>query len=363
MHIVHCLTHSTLGGGQEVPFLLVKNLIVTRPDINHTVMLPKNGVFVERFQSLGVNVIPFPFDSIHPLSIFKFISLIASTQPDIIHSHGRGAGFYCRVLSKKYIPYCRIHTHHGFHRPDDRMRCLLFTMLERYLSRNTDCVVAVSHSEKEEIQQTIPASTLMEIIPNIVDCDDIRRRADERVESSDDHFSVAMIGREDPVKNHSLAFNIADIVMHNDRTISFTFIGINVSNNGVTGLQLKYPGRCDATGLLDNPLPLLRKKSVLLITSKREGAPISILEAMALGKPVVGTNVRGINDLKSEEANGILLGDSASSIAELILLLARNKELYTSLSTAARQWSASQCNIQRWVGDYLNMYSKVLLSC
>jgi glycosyltransferase involved in cell wall biosynthesis len=310
-----------------------------------------------------VNVIPFPFDRIHPLSVFSFSSLIASIQPDIIHSHGRGAGLYCRVLSKKYIPCCRIHTHHGFHRPIDRFRRFVFTSLERFLSRNTDGVIAVSRSEKEEIQRTIPASTLVETIPNIVDCDDVRRRADTSSEHSREHFSVAMIGREDPVKNHPLAYTVADIVMQKDPSISFTFIGIDESNKGVTELRSKYPGRCDAAGLLENPLPLLQQKSVLLITSKREGAPVSILEAMALGKPVVGTNVRGINDLKTAETNGILLGDSAASIAGLILSLAHDKNLYASLSAAARQWSESQCNIPRWVGDYLTVYSKVLSSC
>lgn len=362
MHIAHCLTHSSLGGGQEIPFLLVKSIIAHRPDISQTVILPMNGVYVERFRSLGVNVIPFPFNRINPFTIFRLFSLISSLQPDIIHSHGRGAGFFCRVLSKKHIPFRRIHTHHGFHLPEGRIRRLAFILLERFLSRNTDCIIAVSHSEEEEILHAIPLIPCSTTIPNIIDCDEIRRRANDGKKTGNDHFSVAMIGRDDPVKNYPLAFSIADIVMNNNSTISFTFIGIDDSNNGVNGLQLKYPGRCHAPGLLENPLPVLRNHSILLMTSRREGAPISVLEAMSLGMPVVGTNVRGMSDLKTNDPNGILLGDSATSIAELILSLARSKDLYMSLSTAARKWSESHCNIPRWTGEYLNTYSKVLTS-
>jgi glycosyltransferase involved in cell wall biosynthesis len=368
MHIVHCLTHSTYGGGQEVPFLLIKNLLKFYPSISHTVILPPNGVFVKRFRDLNISVIEFPFNKLSVKSFFEIRSLLKSLKPDIVHTHGRGAGLYLQLISPKALPAKRFHTHHGFHVPVNQVLQFIFRVTERFLSQNVDRIISVSLSEAGIIAGILPASdSKIKIIPNIVDNEDIHRRAkltdatlvENTIPETKDLFTIIMIGRNDSVKNYPLAFRTAENVLTKEKDIAFIFVGINSDDADFALLKKQFPQQCYAIGFIENPLPLIAQSSLLLLTSKREGAPLTVLEAFVLGKPVIGTKVRGISDVVIHEENGLLVEEESTSIAGAIARIKADSRLYKKLSEGAVN-SGKKMSVDQWVGEYYSSYHSIV---
>lgn len=366
MHIVHCLTHSIDGGGQVIPYLLIKSLIKYFPNVRHTVVLPDNGIYVQRFQELNIPIISFPFNRISVISFFSALKLFKQLNTDIIHSHGRGAGIYARVLPKIFLNKKVIHTHHGFHVPENIFSKFVFAFLEKIQMLGTAMTVAVSESEKREIQELLSLTDKQIVhISNIIDRDEVIRRAEETTAeiskyfiNSNYPFRVVMIGRDDPIKNYSLAYATARSVLMKDTTSSFYFVGAETSI-ALKKLLFDYPDRVFQFPLLKNPLPFLKQASILLITSKREGGPLVVLESFALGKPVVGTNVRGINDYVKHGENGMLTNEDPSQMAATIISLINDNSLLLKLSRGAK--ASMETNILKtWSHTYYELYNSIM---
>lgn len=362
MNIVHCLTHSILGGGQAVPFLLIQNLLKYHPQIRHTVMLPSGGIFTDRFRELSVDVIEFPFNTIAADKFIAVRKILKGLKPDIIHTHGRGASLYVRSISKTELPAKRIHTHHGFHVPQSVIKKISFLLTERIFMRNTDRTIAVSDSERVEIERHLGKSASMVVLPNIVDPAEVNTssRTAEPELLKTHRFTIIMIGRDDPVKNYPLALETAAMVLQQTDTIQFCFVGLRSDHPGISVLAKKYPGQIIATGVTANPLPLLRRASLLMITSKREGAPLTILEAYALGKPVIGTNVRGIRDLIINGSTGVLAEENANALSKKIMEIRNNNSLYEKMSEYASKYAAEHCDVQKWSNRYAELYRSMV---
>lgn len=365
MHILHCLTHSTFGGGQAVPFLLMKNLLQHRPEFRHTVMAPPGGVYVERCRSIGIDVVEFPLNRFLPGHFTRIASIVRHLNPDVIHTHGRGAGIYIRSLPRSVIHAGRVHTHHGFHIPVSALRKISFRVLEKLLNRNTDLHIAVSVSEKEEILTAVSPKNPVTVIANIVDPVQVRQDALAEIAETVpfDRFTVAVIGRNDPVKNFPLAVTTAEWVLRHTDAIRFLFIGLQPDQPVISTLIRKYPENVHATGALHNPLPLLLKSSVLLITSKREGSPLSVLEALSLGKPVIGTDVRGIRDTVQHGKTGFLSDGSAEEMGKNIIEMLNNPRRYEQISGNALSFIEQQCDVRNWCEQYATAYNSLSTSC
>jgi glycosyltransferase involved in cell wall biosynthesis len=107
---------------------------------------------------------------------------------------------------------------------------------------------------------------------------------------------------------------------------------------------------------LENIAPLLSRVNALLITSKKEGSPLVVLEAFCLGKPVIGTNVPGIRDLIDPGKNGVLCDETPASLSAATEGLSRNPSLYKKLCEGALT-SAAAKDVTAWAGQYYSLYS------
>ncbi|MBI5471070.1 MAG: glycosyltransferase family 4 protein [Ignavibacteriae bacterium] len=364
MHVVECLSHSTLGGGQSVILTLVRHLRRLHPELECTIMLPAGGVFVERFKSLGVNILERPLDQISLSSMREMKRTISRLAPDVIHSHGKGAGLYARMFSTPRAGMRRLHSYHGFHPPRSPLASVLYRMSEEFFLHRTDTIISVSESEATEIRRTFPRSAAkVRVIPNTVDADDLRSRCagplpstlerflDERKKS----FIVAMVARNDAVKNYPLALQAAEIVLAASSNVSFVFVGIDSSLADYARLHQLHPHETLALDRLDDTTPLLHRCNALMLTSKKEGSPLVVQEAFSFGKPVVATDVEGIRDVVKHNGDGLLCTD-ADGIAAAIRTLASDLETYARLSRGASE-AASRMNATDWAERYYHIYA------
>jgi glycosyltransferase involved in cell wall biosynthesis len=205
---------------------------------------------------------------------------------------------------------------------------------------------------------------MFKAIPNVVDVKTVRGRALEENFAQakafletlpKDTLLIMMIGWDDPVKNYPLAVAAAEILLASGPSTAFAFVGPDPNRSDLQHLLKSYSGRILLIRDAENPLPLLRACGVLLMTSKKEGSPLAVLEAFALGKPVVGTNVGGINDLVKDDVNGILCNESPDAIAKAIARINSDEKLLSSLSAGAGR-SGDALDLTSWCDAYAETY-------
>jgi glycosyltransferase involved in cell wall biosynthesis len=103
---------------------------------------------------------------------------------------------------------------------------------------------------------------------------------------------------------------------------------------------------------------LLRAMDVFCLTSLREGLPIGLIEAMAAGLPVVGTNVEGIRDVITPEEDGVLVepGDVAA-LKNALARLAQDEQRRKALGRSGRRKAAEKYSLQRCVREYERLFA------
>jgi glycosyltransferase involved in cell wall biosynthesis len=362
--LLHCLTHSTLGGGQELVLTLSGALLRRAPEVQLGVVLPAGGPYVERFRALGAAVHEAPLDSLGPRGVGTFRSVLQAFRPDVVHSHGKGAGLFARTLA----PAPRIHSYHGFFPPAGLPRKRLYLSAEKLLLRRTEGVIAVSEAEAEELRKTFPRhAAKVTAIPNVVDRAKILAGAlappqEEIREFLGRHGKgviVTMVARDDPAKNYPLAAEACAIALAEDPTVAVMFVGAG-NTPEVELLRREFSTRFLAVPRLDTVGPAIRASSILLLTSVKEGGrPLVIQEAFVLGKPVVATDVPGIRETVRDGWNGILCRPEAQALSTAILRLVTSERERRLMGEQAAAGAAGE-SLGSWVDLYLAVYQKAL---
>ncbi|MDQ3986524.1 MAG: glycosyltransferase [Actinomycetota bacterium] len=177
----------------------------------------------------------------------------------------------------------------------------------------------------------------MEVIPNPLDANMIREMADEDVGLLS-HPLVVSVGRLAPQKNHSLLIEaFARVTQKVDAHLILVGDGPLRSSleKEVAGRALS--DRVSFVGEVDNPYPFLKAADVFALSSKVEGFPLSLLEALALGRPVVATRAsNGPIEILERGRSGVLVDpDDAPALADAITGLLADGERQRELSKAA----------------------------
>lgn len=153
-------------------------------------------------------------------------------------------------------------------------------------------------------------------------------REDEREDT------VLFVGRFAEQKNLPL---LIDAISGTD--LSLTIVGSGPDEKKVreqikvTGIEAKI-----MTGIPNSSMPALYQRcAIYVICSRFEGNPKTLLEAMACGCAVIGTNVKGVKELIQHEKNGILVEEDVSSLRDAILSLISNPSHRFHLGKAARE--------------------------
>ena len=209
--------------------------------------------------------------------------------------------------------------HTDFSIYNDSIRQFTNTESARRIYDKMDNIIFVSHGALEGFNKVIPgAHTPRTVLENGIDIEAIKEKAREKVPSSES-FSVVTVGRVTKVKGFDLIPEMARIFK--DRKIKIHF---NIVGDGGYMQQLKQLAKSlDVTdmvtfiGFQSNPYPYILSSDIYISTSIAEGLPLSLCEAMALGKPIVATPTAGAKELLSD-GTGIIAERNAEEFCKTI---------------------------------------------
>lgn len=266
------------------------------------------------------------------VTLFKLWRLMRRLRPDIVHTHTAKAGFVGRLAAWLARVPVRVHTYHGhvFHGYFGPLKTRLFLALERLTARLTHRLIVISPAQRAELAHTyrIARPDKFVIVPLGLDLAPFATTPRHQ-----GHFRAAYdipaqvpligsVGRLVPIKNHALLLEAAVRVRAVLPTAHFVIVGDGDLRPAIEA-QAQALGLARAvtfTGFLRDLRPVYSDLDALVISSHNEGTPVSIIEALAAGVPVVSTAVGGVPDLLQQGAFGRLVppGD-AQALAQALI--------------------------------------------
>lgn len=268
-----------------------------------------------------------------PALLLRLGGVILRERPDIVHLHSSRAGFAGRVVALA-TGYRRrvVYSPHGFAFEravsSERMRDL-YAMLERLAARMAPALALCSASEKRLARLRVPHARTA-VLTNAVDVDRLRRLAlRARGEGSTGPLSIVHVGRISEQKLVATFGRIAERWARESTTPArFVWIG--------DGDRSLLPPHVESTGWLDHEtlLRTLATADLMLFTSAAEAMPMSLLEAQAMGIPIVASRVTGVVDVIDEPTTGFL-GSDEDELYAALTRLAESPELRQEHAEAA----------------------------
>ena len=210
-------------------------------------------------------------------------------------------------------------------------------MVERWLARFSDCLIAVSDEDKKDLlAYRIAPTHKIEVIPLGLDLDQFidsrkRRGVLHRELGLDCAIRlIGIVGRIAPVKNHRLFFDSVARVLTEHRSAHVVVVGDGDLRPEMERYvhEMGIASRVSFLGWRNDLPQVYTDLDVVVISSNNEGTPVSAIEAMAAGRPVVATRVGGLPDVISDGETGYLVAagnvEQLASAIERVLKRGRN---------------------------------------
>jgi len=310
-------------------------------------------------------------------ALLKLYRLLKKQKPDIVHTHTAKAGTLGRLAAIFAGVPVKIHTFHGhiFDGYFNRLKAKFFLVIERFLALFSDRVIAVSDQIKSDITKKLRVTNEKKCVTIPLGLE-LEKFAEPHAEESgfrkkfnidDDTVFVGLVGRLVPIKNHKMLLSAAEKIknMHQDVKIAFAIIGDGETRDSLFDF-VKSHRLGDIVffaGWQEDLPPVYAGLDIVALTSLNEGTPVSIIEAMASGKPVIATDVGGVKDLITDGKTGLLVASSdVDDFADKLLALARDKEKQKILGENAKRSVIEKYSKRRLVNDVNALYEEVLAS-
>ncbi len=357
INILMISSNADLGGGPKQMFTLGENL-----DNYFRVYYaaPKSDNF-SKFLNLK-NYISISERQINPKDIFNLIKFSKENNIDIIHAHGKGAGVIAR-LTNLFIKKKLIYTFHGIHVECHNLLInLVYLIYENLLGRIDYYKIFVSESEKKYAQKLNVFSGNKTIVINNGVLNKILKenKKDKKEKNITNPFSrITVVTTCRFVKQK----NVKDIIRIAKKIpeIDFKIIGYgklwSEINQYIIEMQVQ---NVYLIGLKKNVYKYLYSADIYLSTSLYEGMPLSILEAMSVGLPIVASNVVGNLDAIEHGKTGYLYElNNLDMAAKYLKKIAYDEQHRINLGYNSFKRQRNFFSKSKMVIKYQNLFNKV----
>ncbi len=312
--VLHVLSSNKYSGAENVACTIITNLV----DKFDMVYCSPRGPVEKILKERGVKYI-----GIDKLNHKNLKAVVKNFRPDIIHAHDYRASLVASRFGKKYEVVSHIHLDNPKVRKFGIWSVLYWISASKYKN-----IIWVSESAFKNYyfknSKRIKKKSI--VLRNVIDGKYIRAKANEY--KVDDSFDLVFIGRLSEQKNPERAIEIVRMIKGYKNDIKMAMIGDGEKYNKIKKMIAEYglQNNIKLYGFVGNPYPILKNAKILFMTSKFEGTPMVILEAQALGKPIVSTRVGGLEKLVKNGENGFL-SDSDEELVRNVMKILNSKNV------------------------------------
>ena len=352
--VMHVITRLTVGGSSENTVSMIEQL--EKYGYTATLVLgpQSEGPVVEDARQRGCRIVALDglVREVSPArdvaAVLQLYRLFRRARPAIVHTHTSKAGFVGRMAAWLAGVPAVIHQPHGhiFYGYWSRARTAMFVGLERIAAPWTDTILALTPREIEEnLERGIGRAGQYAVVPSGVPTQALRDAAPSRAAARlklglpEDAYVVAGVGRFVPIKGFDLLVAALAELLARVPDTHLLLIGDGVERGALEAqaAALGVAGRLHITGSVSDVTPLLPAADVLAAPSRNEGMGRVLVEAMALGLPVVGTRVGGIADVIVDGECGLVVApEDPLALAGALIELGHDTALRAKLGDGAQ---------------------------
>lgn len=359
-------TVGELFGGVERHVLGVVDGLATH-GVGALLILFHDGELAAQARMLGINPLILPNRNVAIIATSRHLARILEQRSiEVVHVHGYKATVFC-ALARRWYLFAMVKTEHGLPEPTAggrvRMwRNRLYHLLDTFATRAAHATVCyVTDDLRRHYRKTHPDLHTV-VIPNGVSNMD-PKQFPRPPEMHEDWFNLVIVGRLDLVKGHHLAIDSLAARGVSSST-HLHILGAGPSEQELRALA-KARGiehRVHILGFQRNIYNYIAHCSVLIMPSLHEGLPYTLLEAMALGVPIIASRVGGLAEVISDRGTGLLIepGD-AVALGDAIRRLESDSALCAKLGERAQRLQREQYALETMTERYLKVYHQALL--
>ncbi len=352
MKIVHVVDSMEVGGAET----LVSQICQLQREQGHEVAVyavAALGVLGERMRVEGFavqsNVGRHLSDATR-----NFRRLFKESHPDFVHIHNPTPTIYAAPAARISGAKSIVSTRHSLVAPPhNRMMELKYSIAARFC----DWVVGICDATSENIKalRTVPPGKIRRVYNGVIPV----RRANPDEQPSGTGFTLLFVGRLQPVKNLSLLLNAVRIALDSRPDLRLWIVGDGSERASLENLAVQLHIAAEVTfwGQQLDVAPYFSAADTFIMSSKSEGLPLSLLQAMSIGLPAIVPEVGGMPEVvRLARAGQVVPANDASAMARAILIMADDNEKRRQFSICAQEAFQEQFSLQAMADAYMDLY-------
>lgn len=354
--------HSTLGvyGAERWTLALLKHL--DQAEFKQIVISigtkPGADSFNRMVTAEGFTAFHIPVSGkLNPRGILALRRLVVHERVNILHTHGFKADVLGFLASRR-LPLSLVSTIHGWS-ADESMRIRAYEEIGRQFLKHFDRVYPLSPALLENLLQRNFDSQKLRMILNAVDLTPFDFKFNSR--KIGDPFFIVFVGRLCRPKGifeliHAFAEAKFEI------PVELNIVGDGPDRSELEQLcrSLKLAGKVKFVGMAPSIAPFLKASNVLVLPSHSEGIPRVVMEAFAVGVPVIGSAIAGIKQLVKDEITGLLVPvRDPNALARALERMASHPRLGYEMAVTARQVVIDDYSAHRMANDFADEYRRL----
>jgi glycosyltransferase involved in cell wall biosynthesis len=365
LRIMHVAAPGRTGGLESVIVQLGAGLRARGHDVRVAAVLPpgtdRDHPFLEALAREGVPAHPVLVRGREYWAERRAVrALMQSHDVQVLHTHGYRPdvlhGSVAHALGRKHVT-----TLHGFVGGTRRGR--FYEWLQVRMARHADRVVAVSVPIVERLASAGVTGNVELVRNAVAPCRDALSREEARraLGLPLEGFLVGWVGRVSPEKGPEL---FVEALARTDAAVHGVIVGDGPELAATQSLAVAHgiAERLHTVGLVPQASRYLAAFDALALTSRTEGTPMILLEAMWAGVPIVATAVGGVPQVLSPAQATLVPPRDAAAVAAALGAYWRDRPLRDRLAADARAYVAAAFGVEEWIGQHERLYRQTMMS-
>jgi len=353
---------SLRSGGKERRLTELMKLLNLRSDIHFELVVMSGDIHYQEVLDLGINIHYIIRKTKRDFSVFhSFYKLCRSYKPDIVHCWDSMTAIYsiptCKLLNIRFVNgMVMISPEHLNILNKNWWRAkLTFPFSDTIVGNSRAGLIAYNSPQNKS--RCIYNGFNFERIKSLNGSDIIKDQLKIKT-----RYLVGMVASFSEKKDYATYFSAAQLLLKRRNDITFLAIGSNTdSDNSKSHISVEFDTYFRLLGKKSDVESYVNAMDVCVLSTFTEGISNSILEYMALGKPVIGTDGGGTNEIVDDLKTGFLIRQAnPEELAGKLAILLDNAELRAQMGMAGKDRIINFFSIDKMVNEYISLYKEAV---
>jgi len=359
--VLHCIHWPKSGITSLLKYMIP--LFDQSKIITHVILFEDDDEAISEFSEICSSVHTLSFSQSRIKGLSKYLSLLHSLNPLILHTHSFQPGLWGRLFVTKARTkhVCTLHSVYPyFSSPDYRSR--LKRKLEAFSLKHSDAtIICVSEAVRRSVSSVYQFAR-PQVIENGIPVDIFSQRQQPLSKTTEGKTFISL-GRLHYEKGFDILLYAFARVLEVERDVKLYLVGEGEERAKlekiVVGLGIS--DHVFFTGFQCEPFQYFDRADIYISSSRYEGFPLSIAEAMLWGLPVISTQVGGVTTMLYHGVTGWLVPpENPEALSAAMLFLLRNKEVRDGIGERGKRFIVKNADIKKTARLYEQLYRSLI---